>query len=91
MQRKSLPILNVSIHFPSCKSEGFLSDDFAEEIKKSIPEYEFKFSFVASPKDAFFPAGISTFSGENIATEESKKLMNKFQQLFSNLSLKRTS
>lgn len=90
MQNKPLPVLSVTIHFSSCKSGGFLSDDFAAEIKKAIPSYEFKFSFSNIPNDALFPNGISSFSGENLSEEEIKNLSKTFQNIFSKLSTNRT-
>lgn len=89
MQNKPLPILKVTIHSPSCKSKGFLSECFAEEIKKCIPSYKFEFDFTNSP-NAFFPNGVSIFSAENISNEESENLYKKFQNIFFNLSIKQT-
>ncbi len=90
MENKSLPILNVAIDFPSCKRNGFSSEDFAEEIKKSIKSYEFKFSFAEEPNGGYFDNGVSKFSCENISEEECKKLNNEFKNLFFNLSTRRT-
>ncbi|MDP3282082.1 MAG: hypothetical protein U1D41_09865 [Nitrosomonas sp.] len=79
--------LSITIHFPSCKSNGFLSNDFEDAIKAEFrfDQYNLKFSFSASPSDAYFDSGVSILSVETGDSTEVALVRGRIKDVFNRL------
>lgn len=79
--------LSITIHFPSCKSNGFLSNDFEDAIKAEfgLDHYDLKFNFSDSPSDAYFDSGFSTLSVETGDSTEVALVQGRIKNVFCRL------
>ena len=79
--------LSITIHFPSCKSNGFLSNDFEDAIKAEfgLDHYDLKFNFSASPSDAYFDSGVSILSVETRDSTEVALVQGRIKNVFCRL------
>lgn len=79
--------LSITIHFPSCKARGFLSDDFENAIRIEFEDdqYDLKFGFSASPSDGYFDTGVSTLCVENGSPTEIALVRERIKGVFDRL------
>ena len=85
--------ISITIHLPSCKSKGILSESFENAIKAEFEfdDYDFSFNSTALPSDGYNDSGLSIFSVENEGDNEydllHKRIKNVFNKLVESASL----
>jgi hypothetical protein len=87
MRGETMKELSITIHFPSCKSKGFLSNDFEDAIKAEfeLDYYNLKFNFSASPSDTYFDSGVSILSVETGDSAEVSLVQGRIKKVFCRL------
>jgi hypothetical protein len=78
---------SITIHFPSCKSKGILSEVFENAIKAEFgsDDYHFIFNSTGLPSDAYYDSGVSMFSVEKEGCNEYTLLNKRIKDVFNNL------